>query len=233
MSGSPTPLGNSVHCPPLRTVYCEDALQWLSRSAPLHDSSVVTSLPDVSAFRNLSLEQWKAWFTDTAARVMLATADIGVSIFYQTDIKHEGTWVDKAYLCQRAAEEAGVALLWHKVVCRKPAGEPVFGRPGYTHLLCFAKQARDRPAPYPDVLPSTGLMTWSQAMGVKACELACRYVLSHTNTRTIVDPFCGVGTVLAVANSFGLDAVGVEITAKRARKARALNLAPAAHASPR
>lgn len=232
MSGPPTASGAFPLHPPQRAVYCEDALQWLSRSAPLHDSSVVTSLPDVSAFPRLSLGQWKSWFMDAAARAMLATSDTGVCIFYQTDVKRNGTWVDKAYLCQRAAEDAGVALLWHKVVCRKPAGDPVFGRPGYTHLLCFSKHVRDRPAPYPDVLSSTGLMTWSQAMGVKACELACRYVLSHTHTRTIVDPFCGVGTVLAVANSFGLNAVGVEIAGKRARKARTLSLPPATHVSP-
>jgi tRNA G10 N-methylase Trm11 len=68
------------------------------------------------------------------------------------------------------------------------------------------------------------MMTWSQAMGVEACRLACAYVLSHTSTRTVVDPFCGVGTVLAVANSMGLSAVGVEIVRKRARKARGLQL---------
>jgi tRNA G10 N-methylase Trm11 len=67
-------------------------------------------------------------------------------------------------------------------------------------------------------------MTWSQAMGVEACRLACGYVLSHTSTRTVVDPFCGVGTVLAVANSMGLAAVGVEIVAKRARRARGLRI---------
>ena len=41
----------------------------------------------------------------------------------------------------------------------------------------------------------------------------------------IVDPFCGVGTVLAVANAFGLDAVGVERSTKRSAQARLLRLA--------
>ena len=35
-------------------------------------------------------------------------------------------------------------------------------------------------------------------MGVTACEVACRYLADETETRTIVDPFCGRGTVLAV-----------------------------------
>jgi hypothetical protein len=84
---------------------------------------------------------------------------------------------------------------------------------------------RDRAAQgYPDVLAATGKMTWSQAMGVAACEVACKYVLSHTETRTIVDPFCGEGSVLAVANELGLAAIGVEISRRRAQRARSLQL---------
>ena len=173
----------------------------------------------------LGLEGWRRWFVAAAERVLRATPDDGVSIFYQTDIKVAGTWVDKSYLCHRAAEQEGSALLWHRIVCRKPPGQDNFGRPGYTHLLCYSRGVRDRGArAYPDVLPSTGVMTWSQAMGVDACRLACDFVRSHTATRTVVDPFCGLGTVLAVANARGLDAVGVELVKKRARKAQRLTL---------
>ena len=45
-----------------------------------------------------------------------------------------------------------------------------------------------------------------------------------TATTTIVDPFCGVGTVLCVANEMGCDAVGVEISAKRCAAAARLRL---------
>lgn len=219
---SPEP--HSLVAPPLRTVHCADAAEWLAANAPLTGCSVVTSLPDVSSFPRLSLADWKVWFIQAAERVLLATPDDGVTIFYQTDIKHSGTWVDKGYLCQVSAERAGAALLWHKIVCRRTPGDPVFGRPGYSHLMCFSRGVRDRAAPYTDVLPSTGVMTWSQAMGTAACELACRYILTHTGTRTVVDPYCGVGTALAFANQLGLAAVGVEISAKRARKARSLQL---------
>lgn len=212
----------TAKAPPARVVTCGDALPWLRDNTPFTGASFITSLPDVSAFPRLSLDAWKRWFCDAAESVLRATCSAGVTIFYQTDIKRDGVWVDKGYLCQRAADEVGADLLWHKVVCRKPAGEPVFGRPGYSHMLCFGRNVRDHAAPYPDVLRSAGEMTWSQAMGVAACELACRYVLSHTTTRIVVDPFCGEGTALAVANALGLDAVGVEIANKRARKARTL-----------
>lgn len=210
---------------PKREVWCEDAVVWLERHRPLEGCSLITSLPDVSGMPDLGLEGWRRWFIAAAELVLRATPDDGVAIFYQTDIKVEGTWVDKSYLCHRAAEQAGSTLLWHRIVCRKPAGENNFGRPAYSHLLCYSRAVRDRGArAYPDVLPATGLMTWSQAMGLSACRLACGYVLSHTSTRTVVDPFCGVGTALAVANAMGLDALGVEIVAKRARRARNLRL---------
>ena len=38
----------------------------------------------------------------------------------------------------------------------------------------------------------------------------------------MVDPFCGHGTVLAVANALGMDAIGVDISTRMVRKARAL-----------
>lgn len=208
-----------------RTVWCADALQWLPLHTPLTSCSIITSLPDVSSFSQFSLAEWKAWFTRAAALCMRATPDDGVCIFYQTDIKHEGVWVDKGYLCQLAAEGCGMILRWHKIVCRREAGKPVFGRPGYSHLLCFAKTLplQNLPA-YPDVLPVAGHMTWSQAMGLEACKLACDYVRSHTSSHTVVDPFCGHGSALAVANATGLHAIGVEIAHKRARKARNLKL---------
>ena len=82
--------------------------------------------------------------------------------------------------------------------CRRPAGQPNFGRPAFSHLLCYSRGVRDQPSPaYPDVLPATGKMTWSQAMGVAACELACRYVLTHTSTRTIVS----TGTTISLSTA--------------------------------
>lgn len=40
----------------------------------------------------------------------------------------------------------------------------------------------------------------------------------------VCDPFCGSGTVLAAANSLGLDAVGVELSSKRARHAAVMEI---------
>ena len=61
-------------------------------------------------------------------------------------------------------------------------------------------------------------------MGVNACLEACHAVLRDTPTRTVVDLFCGWGTVLAVANAVGLDAIGVDCSARMCKKARTLHL---------
>jgi hypothetical protein len=211
--------------PPNRTIHHADALDWLARAGTLDGCSLITSMPDFSEFPSLSIPEWKSWFVSAAALVLSVCPDDGVVIFYQTDSKKDGAWVDKAYLCQRAAEQTGHGLLWHKIVCRAPVGNTTFGRPGYSHLLCFSKGLKaEISRSTQDVLPLAGKSTWTRGMGEQACLFACRFILENTATRTIVDPFCGHGLVLAIANSMGLDAVGVELSRKRVKKARSLEL---------
>jgi len=223
-SPPPPPLAE----PPRREVICGDGVAWLARGPLPADHAVVTSLPDHSELPRLGVEGWRRWFVETAALACRAVADDAVAIFYQTDVKHDGRWIDKAHLVQCGADQAGSHLLWHKVVCRAPAGTTTFGRPAYAHLVCVSRGLRLEPGQSsPDVLPRLGEMTWARAMGREACEAVARFLVAHTACRTLADPFCGVGTMLAVANAHGLDAVGVELSPKRAERARVLVLPPA------
>jgi len=205
---------------PGRIVHEGDALAWLASRGEQAGCSLVTSLPDLCELP-LNFAQWRAWFVDAAAAVLRACPPEGVAIFYQTDIKHAGTWVDKGHLVQLAADRCEMPLLWHKIACRKPSGTISFGRPTYAHLLCFARTPASGPDGTADVF-DTGAMTWTRAMGLRACEVACGFIARHTPTRTVIDPFCGRGTALAVANAMGLAAVGVELSPKRCRLARNL-----------
>ena len=209
-----------------RTVYCEDAITWLNSQQKLEGCSLVASMPDISEF-SLSLEEWKTWFMNTATLILSRCPDEGVTIFYQSDIKNQGTWVDKGYLCQKAAEALGHSLLWHKILCRSPAGLTTFGRPSYSHLLCFSKTLllTDLSKSTADVVPDLGEKTWERGMGLTACLLIAKFVAEQTKCQTIVNPFCGEGSMLAAANYLGLNAIGIERSSKRAGKSRRQQIA--------
>jgi hypothetical protein len=182
-------------------------------------------MPDSSELPNLPHAEWESWFVAAAALVVSRVPIEGLAVFYQTDVKAQGHWIDKAQLVARGAERAGARLVFHKIVLRAEAGTVTRGRPAYSHLVAWSRGARLTLADATtDVLPSAGKTTWTRGMGVEACRAACEAVLRYTPTRIIVDPFCGHGTVLAVANAMDLAAVGVELGARRARRARTLRL---------
>ena len=206
---------------PTRTVHCEDAIAWIHKNPPMPGTSLVSSLPDYSEFKSWPLERWKAWFVETAHLLLSSCPSNDVAIFYQSDIKYNGEWVDKAYLCQRAAELAGSALLWHKIVRHTAAGVLTFGRPSYSHLLCFSKslRLRDFKKSRADILESGGLKTWQRGMGADSCREVAHFIANETQSHTLLNPFCGEGSVLAAANAAGLNAIGIERHAKRAERA--------------
>ncbi len=197
----------------------------------MQGASVITSLPDVSEV-GMTLDRWRPWFEDAAALVMQSIDPQGVAIFFQSDIKHAGRWIDKGALVTRAAERVGVGMLFHKIVCRRPPGFAGFGRASYAHMLGFASWPLREKHARIDVLPDGGSKPGVKSMGVKACLDACQFVKNETPTRTVVDPFCGFGTVLAVANALGLDAIGVDASSRMVKKARALQIDLERRASP-
>jgi hypothetical protein len=209
---------------PVRTVICSDAIQWL-KDNPVNEGSLVASLPDISEFPKFTLEQWKEWFVSTAKLILHSTPADGFTFFYQTDIKSEGVWVDKAFLCQKAAEQVGHELLWHKIICRAPAGATTFGRPAYSHILCFSKNLRaDAAKSTADVIPNMGEKTWERGMGYEACQMIARFTKNNAPSPLLIHPFCGEGGMLAVANQEGLSAIGIERSPKRAERAQLMQV---------
>ncbi len=204
----------------LRVVHHGDGIAFLARGRLPDDHAIITSLPDHSELPALGIDGWRTWFIDTVALACRALADDAVAVLFQTDVKHDGRWIDKGHLVHCGADAAGSHLLWHKVVCRVPPGMTTFGRPAYAHLIAISRERRlAAGASTSDVLPSLGTMSWSRAMGAAACEVAVEF-LATTGARTIVDPFCGLGSALAAANAHGLDAIGVELSRRRATRAR-------------
>jgi hypothetical protein len=219
---------------PSRHVHRHDALAWLSEHPAPAPASIITSLPDVAEQPEHAFDAWRVWFARAVQAILDWVPAEGVAIFFQTDVLQRGVWVDKSHLVQSAAEASGVMLAWHKIVCRTEPGSSRVGRAGYSHLLCFSRVTRPafRDA-LPDVLPDAGDEPSPKAMGVLACEFACRFVLDATPTRLVLDPFCGQGTVLAVANAVGLDAIGVDRSARCCRAARKLSVRSRQRVEPR
>ena len=74
-----------------------------------------------------------------------------------------------------------------------------------------------------DVLGDRGHMSYSHATGEAACTAAIEYCLEVSEQRgepppPVVDFFCGYGSVLAVANAYGVDAYGMDVSLKCCRK---------------
>jgi len=212
--------------PPRREVHWGDAIPWMQAHPGLPGTGVVTSLPDFSEVR-LSLPAWRIWFLDAVRLTIGLVPDTGVAVFFQSDVRHDGQWIDKGSLVVRAAEDAGAHVVFHKIVCRFQPGRITSGRPAYTHLIAVSRELRIRgEEAIPDVIVDPGRLTWVRAMGIQAAAHAVRFARDHAAATSIIDPFCGVGTVLAVANALGLEAIGVEQSPSRCQRARHLTLGP-------
>ncbi|KAK3249206.1 hypothetical protein CYMTET_41357 [Cymbomonas tetramitiformis] len=124
-----------------RWVHCCDALAWI-KSQTAFTEQVITSLPDICELPDCgnSVHIYCEWFKETCEIILQKSAPSAIVIFYQSDFKRDGIWVDKSHLCNVAAERAQSKLLWHKIVCINAPGSSRFGRPTYTHMLAFSKQ---------------------------------------------------------------------------------------------
>ncbi|CAE7659522.1 NTF2 [Symbiodinium pilosum] len=168
----------------------------------------------------------------------------GVAVFYQTDVRLPGIGqVSKSYLVLHAAARVlGVRLKWHKIVHFGTVDQPTWNAIQFTHLLCFAKTKGllrvgvgteedtvvDLGSTMPDILQRgpkpPGLRKAACCMGVNATASVLKWAVRRLpGVQTVIDPFCGAGTVLAIANEYGLDAIGVDISPKRIKQAKQLD----------
>ncbi|CAK9088490.1 Nuclear transport factor 2 [Durusdinium trenchii] len=218
--------------PPRREVICDDALRWIekTKSFPL-GSMVFTSLPDMSEVVEMAprFEDWENFFMKAVRSILMALPEGGVATFYQTDVRLPGVGqVSKAFLVLQAAQVPGIRLKWHKIVHFGTVDQPTWNSVQFTHLLCFGKGAAsvqrvgvvgeddpvvDLGSTIPDVVERgvkpTGLRKGACCMGINATSAVMKWAVRRLpGLHTVIDPFCGAGTVLAVANEYGLDAIG-------------------------
>ena len=81
-----------------RVIHHGDGVEWLRGSSLGPHDAIVTSLPDVSGLPQLGFDGWRDWFIDAAEQVCRAVHEDSMAVFYQTDIKREGRWIDKSLM---------------------------------------------------------------------------------------------------------------------------------------
>lgn len=202
-----------------------------SSSTPSTTNTTTTTTTNTNTIGlEIKAIEYKKWFIHAINLIFDKLVEGQCVIFTQTDgkiLSNEGNviyWMDKSYLCISEAEKYNCTLLWHKIAIDSEA-EISSHRPCYTHLLCFGKSFTFHTSKFltPDVI-DRGLMTWEKATGLEACILCLAFLRYVVNTTSVLNPFCGKGTILAVANYFGLESIGIEVMPKRARKALSRDL---------
>ena len=214
---------------PTRQVQCAETSAWLDAQSDVDRRgwSVVSSIPDISE-TGTSVPVWERFFQSMAQRLMALVEDDGLMAVFQTDTRGEGLCVDKGAMITAGVAASGGRVVMRKIICRRPPGTCSTRRAAYTNLLVYKKTPLDPSLPdtVPDVIADGGAITWTRGVGVHAARAACDVVRRYApTTHTIVDPLCGEGMILAVANDVGFHAIGVERHRKRAEAARRLQAA--------
>ena len=200
-----------------RTVFCDDAHKWLENNK--NNKAIITSLPDMEEV-GLNLKEWQEWIKKTCLIISSALNDDGIVIFYQTDRKYKGSIIDKKTLISQIFFELGYKSIFNKIVLKQKIETVNLFRPGFTNMFGFSKNIKSGKAT-PDVINS-GKMIYKNAMGLDACKVAIDFIKTKINPEEILDPFCGQGSVLKIANENGFDSVGVEILREQCKKAKLL-----------
>ena len=196
-----------------RTIVCMDALKWLPTQKNL--SAIVTSVPEMEEV-GLSLSEYEPFLRSAAQKCFAAVRGDGYVVFLQTDRKKNG-WIDKSYLISDEAHASGWKMMWHKIALRQEPGTSGLFRPTYSHMLCYSKTGKPGKL-FPDVI-RRGEVTYENAFGIEAVMSVLEY-LKAQGVRSVVDPFVGSGTTVALANKLGMTAVGVDIDKAQCAKAK-------------
>lgn len=191
---------------PERKVHHADACEWLRENGK--HRAIITSLPDLSELQT-NLGGWIRFVIEACEALDSALDEGGVIWFYQTNRKYNRTIVNKHQFIGNEFLQRGYQQLHHKIALARDPGKVDLYRPTFTQLFSFSKSLTAGRAT-PDVF-HRGEMIYPNAMGTTACIKAISYVQAYVDTDTILDPFCGMGSVLAVSNAMGLHAVGVDI----------------------
>jgi hypothetical protein len=192
-----------------RTVHCLDAFEWLPLQSDI--KVIITSLPDMAEV-DLNKDDWVKWVRKACFLLAKALSDDGVIFFFQTDRRYKGEIIDKKSIISTEYFDMGFKNIFSKIVLRQPPNAINFYRPTYSNLFGFSKALTGYVNE--DVIYN-GKMLYKNAMGLNACSKCIDFIKKYVDADTIVDPFCGQGSVLKMANIYGFNAIGVDILSEQ------------------
>lgn len=189
-------------------------MEWLPMNT-YENYSLVTSLPD-SAELNLDMYEWRIWFSKAVKVCLAFVSDDLPVIFYQTDRRINKYLESKCGLILSIAKANEFNVIWHKIALKQKPNTLNFFRPTYTHVICLSKKPIAT-YPTPDVFDD-GKVLYKNGIGINSAKLCVEFCKKYS--KNIIDPFCGQGTVNAVADFYGMDSIGIDIDKEQSKKAR-------------
>ena len=201
----------------MREVIHDDAINWLKHQKSL--PNVVTGICDMEEMNETDADKYLQFFSTVAALIFSKLDPYGYAIFIQTDRKYQRALIDKSHILSTIAYENGMKIIWHKIVLHRDVNSTNLHRPTYAHMLCYSKLGSTGAA-FPDVIPVSYAL-YKNGTPVEAAVRAVKFIKDNNkHDTTIIDPFVGRGTILAVANNLGLRAVGIDIDQDQVSRAK-------------
>ena len=208
-----------------RKIVCSDAHKWLSKNKA-KIFNVVTGIPDHGELGGINLDEYLKFLKKSATLIFNNSHTDGYVIFIQTDRKIAGKWIDKSTIINTIAEKLGWQLKWHKIVLQREIGKCDIHRPSYSHMLCYSVNAGPGEVTQ-DVFPVSSKI-YANGTPLIAANFAVDFVKRYSPFKSLVDPFVGQGTVVALAHARGLDAIGIDIDPQQCLLAEQCQLTPTA-----
>jgi hypothetical protein len=184
-----------------RIIICGDSLTILSKQ-DLEPMNIFTGMPDNTEM-NLDYKQYEEYRNKILPRIFELGKD-NILLFTQTDKKatYEGEWFDKISIIYKYARIYSLKLIFHNIALYTHED----GFPQYQHYLCFSNKLQ----PQKNRLLLGGDKLYKNGTPFGIILDALKF-LTKSDCKAVLDPFCGKGTNLALANLFGICGVGIDI----------------------
>lgn len=205
-----------------RKIIQQDALVWLRSQPNQSIANFVTGICDLDETDEPSnMAKYLDFFREVTQLILSKLHPDGYAVFIQTDRKYQRQWIDKSYIITKIAREFNppLKMVWHKIVLHRDVNRTDLHRPTYAHMLCYTHHGTTGEAT-PDVLPVSGKL-YKNGTPIGAAETAINFIKRYSKSGiTVVDPFVGQGTIPAISNYYGLNAIGIDIDATQVEIAR-------------